>query len=374
MVGTLVGDVRRDPDARTKYGLLFESLAERLPLVDVYDVRLRGIERLGPALRTFRLDRHRWHQRYTKDAGTFRRRSRRAKAYLRSLGGRADVVLQVGVLFDARWDGQPLPSVIYTDYSMRLWARSAFWDRSPLPRRQLRRWLDLEAEAYRRAAHVLTRSEHVRASLIADYDLPAEHVTAIGGGVNFRQLPDLEPRPADRPPTALFIGHELHRKGGDVLLRAFAETRARVPGARLLLLTGDTVPEDLPLDGVELVRSAWDRDRITELFRQADLFVLPSRLETWGDVLLEAMAHGLPCIGVRGESMEEIITHGETGLLVPVEDPQALTAALSELLLDLSRCRQWGLAARQRVEAGFTWDRVVERMTPFLEETAGVGG
>lgn len=355
---------------RVKFGLLFDALGRRLPLVDVYNADLRGVVRWLTALRVFRVGRRRWRERFYKDVNAFRLRSRQAAVHLRPLVGRADVVLQVGALFDARWNGLPLPSVIYTDYTARLSARSSFSGRSPLTSRQLARWLDLETRTYRRAAHVCTRSEYVRASLIADYGLPRERVTAIGGGVNFPQLPTIEPRPADRPPTALFIGKELHRKGGDLLLRAFAAARSRVPDARLVVVTGDKVRGDLPLGGVTLVRGEWNRAKIVELLRAAHLFVLPSRLETWGDVLLEAMAHGLPCIGVRGEAMEEIIDSGETGLLVPPEDPDALAAALTELLRDPRRCRQWGRAARRRVEAEFTWERVVERMAPILEEAS----
>lgn len=370
VAGVLVGDIRRDPVRRAKFGLLFDALNRHLPLVDVYNADLRGIVRLATALRTVRLGRRRWRERFYKNVRAFRHRSRRAAVHLHSLTGHADVVLQIGALLDARWNGLSLPSVIYTDYTAQLSARSSFTGRSPLTPRQLESWLDVETQAYRRAAHVCTRSEHVRASLISDYGLPEERVTTIGGGVNFRQLPALEPRQADRPPTVLFIGKELHRKGGDVLLRAFAKARVRALDARLVLVTEDRVPRELPLAGVTVVRGGWNRAKIVELFRAADLLALPSRLETWGDVLLEAMAYGLPCIGVRGEAMEEIIVDGGTGLLVPAEDTERLAAALTELLLHPRQRQQLGLAARRRVEAAFTWEQVVRRMTPILEEAA----
>lgn len=374
VVGTLVGDIEHEPEARVKYGLLFEALGRRSPLVGVYDANLRGAARLVTALKSFRLGRRRWQERFRKDVTGFRLRSRHAAASLRPLASEADVILQVGALFDSRWNSLPLPSVIYTDYTVRLAARSPFQGYSPLSPRQRARRIELERQAYHRATHVLTRSERVRASMLTDYDLPSERVTAIGGGVNFPRLPVLPTGPADRSPTALFIGKSFYRKGGDLVLSAFAEARSRVPNARLVLVTGDEIPGDAPLDGATVVRSTWDRARIAELCGAADFLVLPSRRETWGDVLLEAMAYGLPCVGVHGEAMEEIIAHGETGLLVAPEDVGGLSAAMSELFLDRRRCRQWGLAARQRVEAWFTWERVVERMIPFLEEAAGTGG
>ena len=84
------------------------------------------------------------------------------------------------------------------------------------------------------------------------------------------------------------------------------------------------------------------------------------------DVLLEAMAFGVPCVGVAGEAMEEIIVPEETGAIVPPENVDALAAQLVRVLRDRALGARWGLAARARVEQNYTWDRVVERLYPFL--------
>ena len=147
-----------------------------------------------------------------------------------------------------------------------------------------------------------------------------------------------------------------------MLLRAFARVRRSLPDARLLFLTGDSIPSFLPLDGVTVIKPTWDRAAIADLYRQADVFVLPSRLETWGDVLLEAMAYRLPCIGVAGQMMDEIITPEVTGLLVPPDDTDGLAAALARLLGDPSLRQAWGEAGRRKLEAEFTWDSVVDRL------------
>ena len=151
------------------------------------------------------------------------------------------------------------------------------------------------------------------------------------------------------------------------MLQAFALVRDQLPQAQLLLLTGDTIPKDLPLEGVELIQPDWDRTVIESLYHRADLLVLPSRLETWGDVLLEAMAYKLPCIGVAGQSMEEIIENGVTGFIVPPEDIEGLAAALSQLLSNTQLRCDLGLVARQRIEQTYTWTHVVERLAPAIE-------
>lgn len=369
VVGVLVGNVERNPAARIKYGVLFAALGRRFPGLAVFDSDLRGASRLLVAMLSFRCCRHRWRERFQKSLNTFRARSRRAAAHLAGLDPDEHVVLQLGVLFDAKWLGATLPSVIYTDYTARLSARHPEAGRSPFGAAERQRWFRLEERAYRRAAHVCTRSEFVRANLIDEYGLAPERVTAVGGGVNFDPLPVVAEGSGGNGngPTALFIGKELHRKGGDLLLRAFAEARGRVPDARLLIVTGEPIPPGLPLEGVTVVPPIWERGRLSALFRRADLFVLPSRLETWGDVLLEAMAHRLPCVGVAGEAMEEIIVGERTGRLVPKDDAAALASALAELLPASERLRAWGRAARERVEAEFTWDNVAARLAPILE-------
>ena len=84
---------------------------------------------------------------------------------------------------------------------------------------------------------------------------------------------------------------------------------------------------------------------------------------------------GVPCVGVTGRSMDEIIVPEETGLLVPPDDVAALAAALLRLLADPETRRAWGRAGRRRVEQFFTWPQVVERMLPELIQAArrGVG-
>lgn len=383
--GALVGDVAHEAGARTKYGLFFEALAQRFPVAGVYDATLRGLPRVLNAARVFHPNPSRWKERFYQNLPAFEARSQRAVAHWKAHRSEADVIVQVGVLFDARWPGSPWPSVIYTDYTARLAAQNRWQGRSPFTPAQREQWIELERQAFRRATHVCTRGQFVRDSIVNDYGLPPEKVTAIGGGVNFKTLPDLPRNARAEPaaPTVLFIGKELYRKGGDVLLSAFARARERCPSAKLLMVTAGPLPAEAASAGVEVVAPTWDRAVIADLYRRADIFVLPSRLETWGDVLLEAMAYGVPCVGVAGHTlsaassgggaqgaMEEIIEHDQTGLVTPADDVEALAQALSALLTDAPRREQLGRAARQKVERQYTWARIVDRLAPMIEMAA----
>jgi glycosyltransferase involved in cell wall biosynthesis len=85
-------------------------------------------------------------------------------------------------------------------------------------------------------------------------------------------------------------------------------------------------------------------------------------------MLLEAMAHGLPVVTTASAGIPDVITDGRNGLLVPAGDPAAVAAALLTVLGDLVRVADLGAAARARIAGNFTWDHVVDRMAPELEE------
>jgi len=364
----MVGDVQNEAFARIKYGHFCNALERSGNVVDTLDTSLRGLSRIWNALRCFHPSARIWRERFWKNVPAFEARSRQVSRYIRAHASQWDIVVQMGVVFDAGRFQSNLPVVIYTDYTARLSAERPEAGRSPFSVGQRDQWVERERHAYRNALHIFTRSRLVRESIIRDYGILPEKVTVIGGGVNFAPLPEVRSH-SDGEPVTLFLGKEFQRKGGDILLEAFAQVRKEIPSARLRMITHGPIPTGLPLDGVEVIAPTWDRAMVARLYHEADLFVLPSRLETWGDVLLEAMAYGLPCIGVRSDAMEEIISDGETGLLVPPQDSEALAEALVRLLRDPYARARMGQAGRQRVESSFTWDSVVERMSEVLNSS-----
>lgn len=363
----LVGDIARDSSASVKYGLFHTALETAYGSVKTFDATLRGFPRLLNALRMFHPKLWIWRERFWKNVPAFKTRSQLVANAIRAGRGQVDVVLQVGVLFNAGLFQSSVPLIVYTDYTASLSALRPEAGRSPFTLKQRAVWMSLEQQTYARAEHIFTRSELVRRSIIDEYNIEADKVTVVGGGVNFATLPEPASRTENEAPLVLFIGKEFYRKGGDVLVKAFAQARQKFPLAQLKLVTQGPVPSDLQLDHVEVIPPTWDRTAVAKLFQVADLFVLPSRLETWGDVLLEAMAWELPCIGVQNDAMNEIILDGGTGLLVPSGDVDALAEALSELFRQPSLRIGMGRAGRHRVYTEFTWNHVVMRMKKVLD-------
>jgi glycosyltransferase involved in cell wall biosynthesis len=95
---------------------------------------------------------------------------------------------------------------------------------------------------------------------------------------------------------------------------------------------------------------------LARLYASADIFCFPSTTDTFGQVILEAAASGLPTVAVAAGGATELVLHERTGLLVPADDSQAFAAALSRLIEDADLRKR--LAVGAAVEASSrTWDR-----------------
>ncbi len=175
----------------------------------------------------------------------------------------------------------------------------------------------------------------------------------------------------DGAPLVLTVGRMATKKGFQVLLPQLEALLRAHPAAHCVFAgAGDRLREfqDIAgrLDASERVHfpGAVYRDTLPDLYRAADLFVLPavhdvaSNVDGLPNVILEAMASGLPVIASRLSGIPLAVEDGVTGRLVPEQNGEALRQALDDLLGDLQRCRLWGAAGRRKAEAELTWDAV----------------
>jgi starch synthase len=149
-------------------------------------------------------------------------------------------------------------------------------------------------------------------------------------------------------PTILFMGGDFPRKGGFELLEAWE--RSRLASAASLEIATDWPIPHVP-EGVRLRRGVTPfSDAWTRCWREADVFVMPTRNEAFGLVYQEAAAAGLPAIGTRLNAVPEIIDDGATGLLVAAGDTAGVARALETLTKDAELRERMGRAARARIE------------------------
>jgi glycosyltransferase involved in cell wall biosynthesis len=336
---------------------LIEELDRRVDLVGVVHPDISPRERGCNYARAFHPSLARW-----KAGAGFNRTIARTQtdSVRRSLRRQRDhdLVVQFQTLWAPPGGDACAPYAIFTDNTMALTQRlHPQW--APLSRRAADWWQDYEAEIFRGAAAVFTYSEFTRRSVVEDYGCSPADVLATGAGAN--QLMGAPRGGHAAVPRALFVGFEFERKGGSVLLAAWPEVRARLPAAELVIAGAPRRHVRKLPAGVSWTGPV-DRERLSELYRDASVFVLPSLFEPWGHVFVEAMGHALPCIGTSCCAMPEIIEDEVTGKLVTPGDPQALADALVELLADPARTARMGRAAFAGVDRGRRWSDVADRL------------
>jgi glycosyltransferase involved in cell wall biosynthesis len=326
------------------------------------DVQLRGWRRYVNALYALSIAPRRLRRAYYVNLWAFRQRTRRCEQILRQRRGEYDLIFQIHALHAPSQNKPPEPYVVYDDCTHRL-AELEYppWDTFRPAQRE--RWYHLETRLYQQAGCVFARSSRMADLLGHFYKVAPHKVATVGAGINFETWPDQVN--AYDAQTILFIGKDVLRKGIPCLLEAFDLVRRRLPDARLIIV-GPKKPIKRP--GVQFLGRVTDREHIQRLYAKASLFAMPSLFEPWGNVFTEAMAHRLPCVGTTVGGIPDIIIDGETGYLIPPNTPEILAERLLRLLQDPELARQMGERGYRRAMQMFTWDEVVDRMRPHLDQ------
>ena len=229
--------------------------------------------------------------------------------------------------------------------------------RGGVPQRQHEDWL------WPLGDQIICNSVSEAAMLTGSYGIPPGRVTVILNGVD----PDFfQPPGAGRsgPPVILSVGRLEPQKDQEVLIEAFRLVAAENPGAQLRLVGNGALRERLislaaRYDLAERVQILPGRTNLRPLFRDATLFALSSRCEGLPNVVLEAMAAGLPVVATRVGGLPEVVAPGRTGWLVPPGDVPALAAAISHLLSSPETCQAFGRAGREQAVRDFSLEAMV---------------
>ncbi len=237
----------------------------------------------------------------------------------------------------------------------------------------------LERRNTRKAQGVLTTSAYCRNAIGQLYGVAGEQIRIVPEGIDlarWQRIAATTPYSGDGA-TILCVARQYPRKHIGDLLHAVVLVRKVVPQVRAIIV-GDG-PEHPALQRmitvlgleqhVRLLGSVPDDDEVARIYRQADIFCLPSVQEGFGIAFLEAMASGLPIVATSATAIPEVVPNGQAGLLVPPGDQAALAQALIELLQNTQRRKELGDFGRSYVER-FDWQQVaklfLEQVQPFL--------
>ncbi len=246
-----------------------------------------------------------------------------------------------------------------------------------------------ERAAVESAAAVIAVSDGMRDDVLAAYPaVPAERVRVIRNGIDTAEYsPDPSTDVLERygvdpaRPSVIFVGRVTRQKGLPVLLRAAASMD---PAAQLLICAGQADTPELESEvsdlaeqlragrsGVTWVSGMLAKREVIQLLSHATVFACPSLYEPLGIVNLEAMACGTAVVGSKVGGIPEVVAEGETGLLVPPGEPDALAGAVNTLVADQSRADEMGRRGRARAVAEFGWASIAAQTAALYAELAG---
>jgi phosphatidylinositol alpha-1,6-mannosyltransferase len=242
----------------------------------------------------------------------------------------------------------------------------------------------LAAFAVRHADEVIAVSAYTAGLIEANGEKPAS-LRLIPPGVDIPA--EASPEAVDRPTFVTVARLEERYKGHDVLVRALALVRAKIPAVQWVVVGDGSLRPGIEalarsygvLDSILFLGVATDEQRNTWL-RRAHLLAMPSRLpaggfagEGFGIAFLEAGAYGKPVVAGNVGGAVDSVSDGESGLLVDPLDPVAVAEAITRLLEEPELAARLGAAAQRRVQ-DFAWPVIVERLEEVLHDQLARGG
>lgn len=335
---------------------LAERFREEFEIIQLPEIRYPRFLLLFFLLISFRPSKKSWYRRWRHfvehSPFSFRLMTKARGRQLARLEGNFDLILHFGAQ-SAPGPAIDKPYFVFTDSCRILSSRNKYDEVCHFAtKREEKEWLALEGEVYRRSKRIFVGSQFVKDAMTSTYHVSDRHVvvTGFGAGLGFG-LP-FDKRYDGK--TILYVGKgDFEKKGGLVLLNAFNHVRREIPDA-VLHVVGQ--PSLASTSGIVSHGFITDRDELLTLMRQTHVLVLPSFVDRFGIVLVEAMACWTPCISSDYGAMPEVV--GDAGLVVPCGDDTSLASAISALLRDREWSRALGQNGRRRYETKYNWEQI----------------
>jgi glycosyltransferase involved in cell wall biosynthesis len=256
---------------------------------------------------------------------------------------------QMQSLFDGSTPG--VPHFVYTDHT-HLENLNYFTNNSRTLYSQ--KWIKLESEIYRNAALNFVRSSNVQRSIIKDYGCNVDRVRLVYAGSNASVSNTKAENISYTDPHILFIGFDWERKGGPDLIRAFEIVLQKCPDTRLTIVGAKP---NIQLSNCEIVGPV-PPEKLNQYYQRASIFCLPTHLEPFGVVLIEAMTARLPIVATRVGAIPDFVEDGMNGWLVEPGDIQGIADALIKLIENPDMSRRFGENGHKIAREMYSWQTV----------------
>lgn len=245
---------------------------------------------------------------------------------------------------------------------------------------RINQWLD--KKTVNMADHVIVVSHAGKVVLMNREGVKEEKISVIYNGINISKFSSnhrIQIRKQlgiDNKMVLTFTASYHPRKGHKYLLESVGMLKKKYPDVIILLIGDGILKANLEALTKQLhlednVRFLGYRTDIPELLNATDIYVHSSVEEGFGIAIIEAMAAGLPVIATNVGGIPEIITHNKNGILVPPEDPQALSSAMSDLIDHPDKRKTLAESGRRHVGANFTDETMVNKYREVYRSNVG---
>lgn len=242
-------------------------------------------------------------------------------------------------------------------------------------RKMIYRFMDWVSERY--VERFIVVSDSLKRLMVEKRGIPDQKISRIYNGI---ELGEYKPNGkevrsqksevrrefglAKNVPVISAIGRMVWQKGFEYLMESVPPVVSSIPESRFLIVGDGPLRKELVALSRELgvneeVIFTGFRSDIRDILAAVDLLVVPSLLEGFPMIILEAMAMAKPIVATNIDGITEQITNGENGILVPPKDPAALATAVIRLLVDKKSAQIMGMASRKKVEQEFSVEKMV---------------
>lgn len=268
---------------------------------------------------------------------------------------------QMQSLFDCSIEG--IPHFIYTDHTHLANLNYPSPDHRKL---YIGQWTDLERTVYENASLIFVRSSNIMGSLIDQYGQNRTKIALVGAGNNIdSKMVRAGGEKINAGKNILFVGIDWERKGGPDLIKAFKKVLEKHPDATLTIVGAKPDIKNLPNC---IIIGKVPPEQVSQYFESASVFCMPTRVEPFGIVFLEAMQAGLPIIGTNVGAIPDFLTDGVNGFLIHPGDIASMAEAMIKLLDDPDLRKKIGRQNIDLVLTQYSWDVVGQKIRNHINK------